>query len=292
VIRCEAARLEPFLRWLSRSSSLSERVRTLGVQPARTAQAAPASDEKRPATLRIRTLGLVQTWAGEELIPRPRWRGTKSLELAVFVAMEEDGRTRDEIVDALWPEAQMGQGATRLHTTAYRLRRGAGRDVLEGAGGRYRIIPGSVWCDAVDFRAQIRKARSPRTQGADRLSSLREAIDLYTGPFAPDWEAEWATDVRRELQRLHREAVVDAANLALDHGEPHEAASMLVALAQHDAVDEDVQVLALMALERAGDWLGLGREYERLTRQLMELGLAPPMAAQAVWRRAQRHLQA
>jgi len=120
-------------------------------------------------------------------------RGGKVEALLTQVALRaDDGVSRDEILDQLWPLSEIPFATRSLHTLVYTVRRSLG-DALGGASpivklsGRYWLNRADgVAVDTVCFDAAIdagdRHARQGRASAA--LDEYEAAMHLYTGDLA------------------------------------------------------------------------------------------------------------
>ncbi|HEX2060224.1 MAG TPA: tetratricopeptide repeat protein, partial [Thermoanaerobaculia bacterium] len=112
--------------------------------------------------LHVADLGALQiTLGGKPLVAEGR-ASNRARELLAFLAAHPDGRTKEEVGVAFWPDATSDQVKNSFHVTLHRLRKllgGAGTVVADGA--RYRVaIPHTVQSRRfeTEMTAALRKA--------------------------------------------------------------------------------------------------------------------------------------
>lgn len=235
-------------------------------------------DNRRPA---VRCMGrfFLTTSSGEVGLAglKPRCR-----ELLRLLAAR-GGRPvhRDELVAALWPEADAGAGMHNLHTAVSALRRflehcaGAGLVLREGPC--YRLAaPEHVDVDIVDFHTALTAARTA-PDAAVRRSALRRAVGLYSGELlAGEGSVEWLLRDREVLRTQLVDAAVTLAEDQLAADLPREAAQACQAGLRADRYRDELWRLLIEALGRADDPAASARARRAYDDVLAELGVAPP----------------
>jgi DNA-binding SARP family transcriptional activator/pimeloyl-ACP methyl ester carboxylesterase len=171
---------------------------------------------------------------------------------------------REQVIDALWPDARPDRVGNRLHKAAHFVRQATGYPgsvVL--AGETVALFPDDeVVVDVVEFERLAAQADDDAARDA--------ALDLYAGDLLPfDPYEDWAFHVRQRLQLRHRELLRRAGRF-----------DRLVAL---DPTDEDGHVGLMRGLLAAGDRTGVLRQFDVLVAVLeRELGVGPSVEARAV----------
>jgi DNA-binding SARP family transcriptional activator/pimeloyl-ACP methyl ester carboxylesterase len=178
---------------------------------------------------------------------------------------------REQVIDALWPDARPDRVGNRLHKAAHFVRRATacpGSVVLRGE--TVALFPDAdVVVDVVEF-----ESLAARAIDEDDATARDAALEVYVGDLLPfDPYEDWAFHVRQRLQLRHRELLRRA-----------ERFDRLVAL---DPTDEDGHVGVMRGLLAAGDRTGVLRQFDVLTQVLeRELGVGPSAEACAVRDRA------
>ncbi len=190
--------------------------------------------------------------------------------LAYLATAPSGSRTRQEVLDLLWPDADRDRARHALSQTAYYVRRSLGKDALLNGGEALALNPDVIHTDVSAFRQSL---------GADRPA---DAIALYRGQllqgllFDADPEVErWLDGAREALHRKALDALVllareaeaagdfDAAVRWAEHGvalSPLQEEPNRCLLAALMAADQPVR--ARQALERFRERLRTELEME------------------------------
>ena len=226
-----------------------------------------------------------------ELLDAPALRnadGTRQLlerKLAALIAMLalEGARPRADLAALLWPDASAAQARNALRQRLFRLRRAAGREIVE-AGPELRLVPGLVH-DLFD--PSLTLVADPQARRGELLGGLdySDCLDL----------SDWVERARAHWRERRASALAETASRHEARGE----IAMALRYAERAAIDEPLRehahrrvmrlhylrgdrAAALAAFERCRHALeaGLGAAPDRETRELARLidGAAPPAA--------------
>lgn len=216
--------------------------------------------------------------AGEPVLG---WRTTKTRDLLAYLLLA-GGRpvTRDQLLEALWPETEPESGQSALHTALYHLRRvlkPAGAELITFAGGAYRLDWSLVETDLARFR-QL-------TAEGDE-SSWRSAVDLYRGDLLEGLDYPWLEGHRARVRTTYRECLTKLAAHLYESRRPAEAIPMLLALLREEPLAEEGHVLLMSCHAATGNRAAAIAQYQSLTRLLdEELGLTPGPDARELYLR-------
>src|SRR5215207_3854391 len=147
----------------------------------------------------IRLLGGFDVVVGGRPIPPQAWRRRDAAALVKLLALSRGHRLpRDQVVDALWPDLLLEQGAPRLHKAAHYARVTLGpSDSIVLDADMVVLFPHDEL--SVDVDAFDEAAAGARTGATDQVA---EAVHLYRGDLLPaDLYEPWAEDPR-EVRRL------------------------------------------------------------------------------------------
>jgi predicted ATPase len=184
----------------------------------------PAMAPRTNGALRVTALGQFSVErAGERLA---HWGGPKAgsrQAQAMFAFLLDRGAhgvTKDELIELIWPDAELGPGDLNFHRTLSGLRTTLEPDKAPGsseaivfANGRYRLSSSLVgWQDVDEFEAcVVRAARASDEMAAIR--SLEEARSLYRGDYLDDCpvygDSAYVEERRTELRLRFTDALVD-----------------------------------------------------------------------------------
>ncbi len=222
---------------------------------------AQAAERSIGDLLEIRMLGGVEFRVNGVEISAQAWTTRRARELVLLVALSRQHRlTRDEVVDALWPQLDGDAGGANLRKAAHFARQALGLpDALALREGRAALLPtGTVVTDVVRFEQAADTALT--RGGADECGF---AADLYAGDLLPDapyepWLEAARVRLRGKFLRLLR------------------AAGRMEQLAHEEPSDEQAHQALMRQALAAGHRPAAIRWYGRLRNALeRELGVAP-----------------
>ena len=145
------------------------------------------------AVWRIELLGGLRAVSGSTVLTQFGSRKIAAL-LARLALEPQRAHSREELIDLLWPEADVAAGRNRLRHALSTLRRllqppGAG-DVLLADRAGVRLNPQAFACDALEFVQHAAAGRGAR------------ARQLYRGELLPGFYDDWIQDERLRLQAM------------------------------------------------------------------------------------------
>ena len=125
--------------------------------------------------------------------------------------------TRDELVDALWPNEAPANADGALSALLSKLRRVA---TLEGRGEVRLVLPADAWVDLEAATEALHRAESAisRRAATDAWAPARVAQHIAVRGFLPGEDAPWIIETRRRLDAIHLRALEIVAQACLDIG--------------------------------------------------------------------------
>ena len=228
------------------------------------------------AVIELRAFGPVTVRiAGSEPPARLLWR--KHLALLVYLALSpRRTRGRDQVIGLLWADKPEAAARHSLNEAVRVLRRAAGDDALQTAGGQLRLE--QVDCDIDRFDALVRSA------------SWVEAAALVEGDFVEGFSVpgahafeDWLSAERAKLRGRAVDALVRASETLLTAGRAAGAADAGQRAAGIDPLSDTAARAAMRALALTGErGLAIGC-FRRLERDLAaSLGSTPDPATIAL----------
>ncbi len=225
----------------------------------------------------------------EDPIESEEWDRQKTRSLLKLL-LTHPGRTfsREEIVEALWPDMSPKAAERSLWVTVSLLRRALEPELQHGSDSKYVLQkrPGyafdpqaDCWVDAWQFNEHHKKAEGARQ--AERLDEAiqeyRAALDLMQGEFlAEDPYEEWAVEAREEWQERRLSALSGLAECLAQKGHYTEAIGLCQEALALDRYREGFQRQLMLYRYCAGEQslaLRAYRDYARLLKE--ELGASP-----------------
>ena len=227
--------------------------------------------------LDVHLLGRFAVFVEHAEIPAQRWPSLRATQLVQLLSLAPRHRlTREQAIDALWPELAPEAGAANLRKAAHHARQALGRhDGILMQGGELRLWPdGSVLVDSEDFEGQARAALALRDPQA-----CIEVADMYVGELLPSARYEtWAETAR---ERLHA-CFTDLLRLS----------AQWERLAQVEPGDEPAHRELMTAELAAGNRAAAIRWYAHLREALQrDFDVLPDSQTEAVYQRCVVGLQ-
>ncbi|HEX7978894.1 MAG TPA: BTAD domain-containing putative transcriptional regulator [Gemmatimonadaceae bacterium] len=233
-----------------------------------------ASVSAEGARLRVLALGPLQVFVDGELVESMAWGSARPRELLVFLLMHPEGRTKEQVGLAFWPDASSAQLRNSFHVTLHRLRRALGNpEWITLSHDRYRIDPAVLEeFDVHAFERDIAAARrSLKRQEEGASAKLEQALSLFRGDFL-DGEpvGDWHLEHRDRLQRIYVDALMElGARLAAEERHAKAAEAYRRVLARDELHEE--ALLALMKCHAAvGERSQALRVYRRFADRMRE----------------------
>ncbi len=266
----------------------------------RRAKEALASAPEFP--LRIEALGPMRVTAGGLEITAERWRSARGRRLFLLLLVRGfRWITADEVIDALWPEADPEKARGSLWQSVYQLRRTLEPGLAELRSSRYvrvaeagyRLEPGEGHTyDASELEESVRRAERLAAAGRARAAEphYRRAIDLYRGEFLAEFPYDdFLAATRENLRELHLRALSRLAGLRASAHAWEEVVPLCRRALGEDPYAEDQYfnlIEALAALGNRREALDAWQECE--ARLAGDLGLVPPPRMLALAERIRR----
>jgi len=229
--------------------------------------------------LSVRALGRLEVLVDGAPVGERDWKYARTRELLLYLLVHKEGRTRDQIGLALWPEASATQVRNNLHVALHHLRRALGHaEWIRFDRDRYRVdVTGGLAFDAAEFEQGVTEGLRKARRGNVPLEALSDALSLYRGDFLQDESVgDWHFEMRDRLSRLHREAL-EALGVALAAaGRDSDAIDVLERLVEQEPLHEAGYRALMQVRAKSGDRVGARRAYQRLEEALRREGYGEP----------------
>ena len=175
-----------------------------------------------------------------------RFRTSKAEELLAFLIHSEGRpRSKDMILDSLWPDADLDKAANNFRVTCTYIRSTLADigyvDVLIRDHDDYSVNLLKINCDYIEFRKKVNNV------GALTLDESQAAITLYKGPYLENRFYDWAEDARGWLENRYIELLYHIGKLCVDAGRidaaiGHYEAVLKVDLYEENAIREIIRL--------------------------------------------------
>jgi DNA-binding SARP family transcriptional activator len=229
------------------------------------------AQESSGTQLRVVLLGSFAVLRGVELAtPSPGNPAT----LVKLLALRGT-QTTEQAIDALWPEADVATGRSRLRNLLNRLRGQSGELVVRN--GEALQLARDVTTDVAQFEAGVSAAFDAPVE--ERAGLARLALGAYAGDLLPgDAYEDWAAGPRERLRRRYLSLVDIVAAEAFVRGDVDEGIRLLDLGIEREPLEERRYLVAATALVAAGRRMAAREMVDRAAGALAELGL--PLGAE------------
>jgi DNA-binding SARP family transcriptional activator len=253
--------------------------------------------------LRIRTLGQFQLERKNE----PEWEPVEDgawqhqrVRALLACLLSSPGRKlgREQVMDVLWPEADIETASSRLDRSVYSLRQVLEPTLSRPASSRLLRMErdglvlaeqAQIWVDADEFEHLLNQAGATADAG-EKEQLLVEASALYGSEFLPEERySDWILARRETLQRGWMGLLLELADLRMEREALAIAIEPLDRLLAADPANEAaVQrlIISLAQLDRRGEAL---RAYHRFATELQrDYNVAPKRETRALYEAVQQ----
>lgn len=205
--------------------------------------------------------------------------GGQELRLLKYLAVSGRRAHTEQVIEAIWPEADAEAGRNRLRTVLHRLRIGAG-DLVSRAGD-VLVLDARLKIDLEDFLAEAQRAEAAAATDPSLGAALaRGAMARYRGDVLPDDRYEdWAESPRRHAKAVMLELLDLCASDAAGRGDLDSLRRIVVESIELDPYKPDGWYVdaasALLRDERRGEALSI---VHKAKEALARIGLDLPPA--------------
>jgi ATP/maltotriose-dependent transcriptional regulator MalT/DNA-binding SARP family transcriptional activator len=232
-------------------------------------------------TMVVHDLGRIRLQLGPRVVPLSQSRRKAASLLAFLAARPSHSATRDQVLDAMWPNQSPEGAVNSLHQTLYFLRRDIDPWFQDGHSVDYLVVepdvvfldPDLVQIDSAAFFRQVSAALASDNIADVAVPILRD----YPAKFALDFEyEEWSLAWRDQLHGLFLETTEAASGALLAAGRFKPAINVLErALAIDDSALE-LEVALIRALHQSGALAAAAHQYRHYAKAHQdEYGAAP-----------------
>ena len=225
--------------------------------------------------------GRVHVRVGGEVIVGTDIRRKVLALLCFLLTRPQLAATRDQVLDALWPDLEPDIAGNSLNQTVYFLRRvfEPGFDDETSPGYVHHgsdvvwLDPELVTSDSIAARSAVRAAETDPTPENVRLVS-----DAYGGRFALDFSyEEWSVPYRDTLHASYLEIIEKAVSTDTNIGAYDRAIGLARRALEVDPEAEQIELSLLKLYRRTGAHAAAAEQYEHYAATLRnDLGLEPP----------------
>jgi DNA-binding SARP family transcriptional activator len=208
----------------------------------------------------------------------------RSLALLTYLATRpRHSATRDEAIDALWPEADANAGLNSLNQAIYHLRRAIDPDYDAAPEGgvtpyvRHEAEIVSMHPELVSFDSASLTARLNRIRIRPRTEEIEELLDDYRGAFGAELPFEpWVERYRGTIEVSLMTTIERAIQSAHSAGDYDRAINLAARATRIDSQSGELMESLALMLAEDGALAGARRAARRAVALFGEMEIAPP----------------
>lgn len=222
------------------------------------------------ATCRIGLLGGFHVTIEGQEVPREAWR-RRGADIVKLIALAQGHRLhREQVMDALWPDLDVGAAGGNLRKAVHFARRALGTTLaIDVDREMVSLWPqGVLEIDVEQFEAAARDALSSGPQ------ACADIADVYVGELLPeDRYAEWTDPTRERIRLLQFDLL--------------RACGAWERILEFDRANEEAHRTLIQGYLEEGNRTAAIRQFERLREVLRaDLGVGPDKETVALFERA------
>ena len=210
-----------------------------------------------------------------------------ALLLAYLCCHPRRKHAREELIDLLWPEAELGAGRLRLRVALNALRRRLEPPAVEP----YSVLctdaqwiflqPGAVTTDVAEFEKMLDLAARENAAAAKK-TCLTKAVALYQGELLPGYYADWIVTARTHLADRYLSALYALALACETEQDWPQSAAYARRVIEADPFHEAAHLLLMRLFARLDNAAAALRQYVELETILASVSAVPSRAARAL----------
>lgn len=287
---------------LRHQPALSQMIQMVpGQQAAQEEKANAAQEESHGWSIQVnqpslRTLALGVPTVLLENKPITRWRMTKAMELYFFLLDCDYPIHKEQIIAALWPDAD-DQTDQTFRSAIHYLRKTIGDACVVYHSGIYELnmsllYGDHLWYDVTEFKTLCTRGRRAVMAEDDVLGQrlFQEAVALYHGDYVQTYYNDWSRFRRDELRRTYVEALTQLAHIAWREQQIDECFQNWRKLLKVDNCHEDAHYGIMRCYMRLGERSQALRQYQQYEEVLREeLFTVPGATIQKFYQKLLQH---
>jgi DNA-binding SARP family transcriptional activator len=217
---------------------------------------------------------------------RTRRNGLRAaaLELVAYLALHPHGATRDELLEALWPDQDPRKTRGRLYQATRDARRLLGENAITRTKDHYLLDRTHVTTDIDQLESVLETA--DRCKPDEQIEVLERALALFRGAPLAGSDYKWAEPRVRELRSRLTDLLTRVARGRLDAGDSVSALTFAERGLEIDEFNEELWRLALSSESATGLRGAVEDRYRQLQDVLdQRLGLSPASETRSLYLR-------
>jgi DNA-binding SARP family transcriptional activator len=228
----------------------------------------------------VEDLGRVRVHVGDRLIEGGDIRRKVLALLCLLISRPKFSSTREEVIDALWPELDPSAALNSLNQTVYFLRRVFEPEYVEDLSPGYVGQDGeTIWLDPELIDGHSRRCLEliRTTLGTAQPETSLALANEYAGRFALDFAYDdWSATYRDTLHAGYLRVMEHAIQSDLSAGHFSRGTYLAERAAEIDPEAEEIQAALVRLYRFSGAHAAAAEQYAHYAKAMRELGVEPP----------------
>lgn len=228
--------------------------------------------EFKTQDIKVEALGTLKvSYSNSDSTVKAKWHSNKAKEFFLYLLLNSDGRSKEQIIDAIWPDANLDNADNNFHVTLFRIRNALFPHVFTKEKCLYKVNENfKIWFDVVLFEDCSKKAEAIKSQSEDRIKLLEKAVTLYKGSFMDEFYSEWIDLKRNELETKYLRVLSSLANCYEERGETEKEIRILEKLISEDHYQEDAYKKLINCYKKLGDNIASKNVYKKYIKYIVD----------------------
>ncbi len=234
----------------------------------------------------VRCFGLLElSDQGGRPIPLA-WRTKKTKSLFAYLVLNQaKGCTKDQLIDAFWPNKPLAEAAHSLQVEVSHIRKllksvvrsdVPARDLIDFQNQRYYVNQELlIRTDVGEFEKLSAEGDEPR-DGPAAVKRYEQSLTLYRDDFCVDIADEWCESKRRYYRDVVRRMLKQLGKVYYEQKSGKRSLEYYQRALEFDAYDESVHIGLMACYELLGDRNAVQAQYQTLIKKLNEVGITAP----------------
>lgn len=233
----------------------------------------PEKISNRP--LYVKCFGAFSVFSGDIESSAIKWKTSKAEELfALLIHYQGRAKTKDHLIDVLWPELEPEKSSNLFRVTCTYLRSALAEkgfpDILLRELDSYKLNVEHIDCDLYSFRLFSRSVSSIEADNLNKLSNL------YSGEYLEGKLYDWAGGARTQLESDFKKIQYFLSEKHCKDGCFSKAVEALEKVLIYDPYDEETVLRIVNAKLKNKDLSSAIKTYHAFEKTLLDdLGISP-----------------
>jgi len=264
-----------------------ELLKRINTDAARTLVTRSGSAEK-DFDIECNYLGFLEIKDAHGRIITPEWRSSRAKLLFIILGTKHpNGCTKEQLIEACWPQKPMSQALRSLQVEMSSLRKTLrgfvssqmGREgIIIYQSQKYRLNPRwVVRKDFEQFEELVHEAAAHESLDPHKSIELyARARAIYHGDFCNEVSSDWCTNMRGYYREMIMKVLKKMAQFHYGERKMNEALALYREAQRFDQYDEAIHIGIMRCLAAMKDIDGVQHQYQTLVRTLKELDIPQP----------------